>query len=62
MITSHKFAIIFPVLITLFLIGCTPQQEETVRVAAVEIQSEGSAAVDAEFPSKPLPKAENCST
>jgi len=47
--TTHKFAIIFSVLISLFLYSCTPQQEETVPVTPDEIQSESSATVDVEF-------------
>ena len=47
--TTHKFAIIITVLISLFLFGCTPKQEETVPVTPDEIQSESSATVDAEF-------------
>ena len=47
--TSHKFAIIFSVLISLFLFGCASQQEETVPVTPDGNQSESSATVDAEF-------------
>ena len=52
--TTYKLAIIFSVLVSLLLFGCTPQQEETVPVTPVENQSESSATVDAEFTLKTI--------
>jgi len=47
--TILKVAIIFLVIISLFLFGCSPQQEETVPVTPDGNQSESSATVDVEF-------------
>ena len=47
--TTHKLAIIFSVLISLFLYSCTPQQEDTVPVSPDETQGENSVTVDVEF-------------
>jgi len=46
---SLKFAIIFLVLTSLFLFGCSPQQEETIPVTPDGNQYENSAIVDMEF-------------
>jgi len=52
--TTHKFAIIISVLISLFLFSCSPQQEETVPVVPDGNQSESSATVDVEFTLKTI--------
>jgi nitrite reductase (NO-forming) len=52
--TIRKLAIIFSILTSLLLFGCTPQQEETVPVTPVENQSESSATFDAEFTLKTI--------
>ena len=53
--TSYKAAIIFSVLISLFLFSCAPsQQEENIPVTPVENQPESSAAIDADFTLKTI--------
>jgi len=52
--TTHKIAIIFLVIISLFLFGCSPQQEETVPVTPDGNHSESSATVDVEFTLKTI--------
>jgi len=54
---NHRFTIIFSVLISLFLFGCAPLQEETIPVTPVDNLPESSTKVDAEFTLKTI--AEN---
>jgi len=52
--TTHKFAIIFLVIMTAFLFSCTPQLEDTAPVTPVENQSDSSVTIDAEFTLKTI--------
>ena len=54
MTIHHKLVIIFSVIITAFLSSCTPQQEETIPVTALENPTESSVTSDAEFTLKTI--------
>jgi len=54
MIVTHKSAVIFSVIITAFLFGCTSTPEEPTPVTPVETQSEISKNFDAEFTLKTI--------